>query len=138
MAEKTFNQDFKGYYLNTTSLPSISGVYVVQSYIYNKDKDNISLKNLIYIGKADDINNRVTNHEKIDDWKKELKYEEQLCYSYTEVSTIYNERVEAALINANQPIVNTEYKIWFPFDKTTVNSNGRFSLLKENIVVNRY
>lgn len=67
-----------------------------------------------------------------------LKSGEELCYSYTKVSVDYNERVEAALINHNQPIVNIEYKSAFPFDTTIVNSTGNFNLLKDKIKVNRH
>jgi len=140
MAEKIFNQEFKGYWLqkNVLELPNHSGVYIVQAYIYNKEKDNVSLIRLIYIGKADNINDRVNNHEKLVDWKKELKQGEELCYSCTNVSTDYNERVEAALINSNQPIVNVEYKNSFPFDTTVINSNGLFMMLRKKIKVIRH
>lgn len=140
MAEKTFNQEFKGYWRdkNKGGLPSYSGVYVVQSCVYINRNDSVTLKQLIYIGKADNVCDRVKNHEKYEDWKKELNNGEELCYSSTEISTMYNERVEAALINANQPKVNTEYKNSFPFDKTHVNSTGRYSKLKKNITVERH
>lgn len=141
MAEKTFEQTFEGYWreINKHSLPTYSGVYIVQSCTHNKEKGIVDLKKLIYIGKADsNIKDRVQNHEKLEDWKKYLKPGEQLCYSCTELSSLYNERVEAALINKNQPIVNVEYKNSFPFDKTHVNSSGRYSTLIEKITVIRH
>lgn len=69
MAEKTFNQEFEGYRreLNKSGLPTESGVYVVQSCTYNKETKKVSLQKLIYIGKADNINDRVNNHEKLED-----------------------------------------------------------------------
>ncbi|WP_417558768.1 GIY-YIG nuclease family protein [Mesoflavibacter zeaxanthinifaciens] len=141
MAEKIFDQDFEGFWreINKSGLPTYSGVYVVQSCIYNKEESTVTLKKLIYIGKADkSIRHRVQEHEKLNDWKKELRTGEVLCYSCTEVNSIYNERVEAALINANKPIVNFEYKYSFPFNKTHVNSRGRYSKLKEQITVIRH
>ncbi|MBN4047342.1 GIY-YIG nuclease family protein [bacterium AH-315-P13] len=137
MADKTFNQEFDGYWreTNKTGLPKESGVYVVQSCLYNKEEKTVSLIKLIYIGKADNLNERVNNHEKLEDWKKELKDGEELCYSMTMVSSIYNERVEAALINSNQPIINIEYKDSFPFDKTNINCSKKYSTLKENVIV---
>lgn len=141
MAEKIFNQEFEGYWreINKSSLPTYPGVYVVQSCIHNKEEGTVALKKLIYIGKADySIRDRVQQHEKLENWKKELMIGEELCYSCTNVSSIYNERVEAALININKPIVNIEYKHSFPFDKTHVNSRGRYSKLKERITVIRH
>ncbi len=140
MAEKTFDLKFDGYKLeeNKLGLPEYSGVYVVHSCIYNKKEDTVSLMRLLYIGKAGNINDRVNNHEKLENWKKELKEEEQLCYNYTKVNTAYNNRVEAALINANQPIVNVDYKESFPFDSTIINCSNRYNLLKENIKVTKH
>ncbi|CAM1354718.1 GIY-YIG nuclease family protein [Tenacibaculum halocynthiae] len=140
MAEKIFNQEFNGYWLESgiSNLPKVSGVYIVQSCLYNKEMKEVNLKRLIYIGKADNILERVSSHEKLEDWEKELKEGEQLCYSYTKINATYNNRVEAALININQPIVNIEYKKAFPFDTTIVNSRKTYSLLKEKIEVKRH
>jgi excinuclease UvrABC nuclease subunit len=140
MAEKTFNQEFKGYRLESglNSLTKDSGVYGVYRCKYDKDENTVSLKQLIYIGKADDLNDRLNNHEKKDDWKGYLKTGEVLCFNYTLVDTYYNERVEAALINSNQPPENIEYKNSFPFDKTTVNCSGKHEFIKKVNIVNRH
>ena len=140
MAEKSFNQEFEGYWreINKSSLSTYSGVYIVQSCIHNKKEGTVSLKKLIYIGKADNIKERVDNHERLNEWLNELGYGEELCYSSTAIHKLYNERVEATLINSNQPIVNTEYKDSFQFDTTHINSSGRYSTLKENITVKRH
>lgn len=140
MAEKTFHKEFEGYWRdqNSSSLPIYSGVYIVQSCIYNKKEDTVSLKKLIYIGKADDVNDRINNHEKRNDWIKELKDGEELCYNCTNINTLENERVEAALINMNQPSVNKKYKNSFPFDRTTVNSSGKYSNIIQSITIERH
>ena len=71
MAEQTFNQDFKGYRRESkiSTLPTNSGVYGVYRCIFNKDRETVTLNELIYIGKADDLNNRLNNHEDWEDWK---------------------------------------------------------------------
>ena len=140
MAEKTFDQEFNGYRLesNIKTLSTKSGVYGVYRCIYNREKDTVDLKELIYIGKADDINDRINTHEKWDDWKTYLKRGESICFCYTFIDKNYNERVEAALINYNQPPENIEYKNSFPFDKTTVNCSGRHRFIKKSNIVNRH
>ena len=140
MAEKTFNQEFKGYRLESDikSLSTNSGVYGVYRCIHDKDKDNVSLKELIYIGKADDLNDRINNHNKWDDWRTYLKKGEIICFCYTFVDKVYNERVEATLINSNQPPENIEYKDSFPFDKTIVNCSGKHQYIKKNNTVIRH
>ena len=137
MAEKTFNQEFEGYWraVNVGGLPKVSGIYTVQSCIHNKKEGTVSLKKLIYIGEAEDIQNRILNHERWKEWEKHLKINEELCFNITRIESAYRERVEAALINSNQPPLNNEYKYSFPFDETHVNSSERYSLLKQRITV---
>lgn len=140
MAEITLDQEFNGYRLenNIKSLSTKSGVYGVYRCIYNKEKDTVDLEQLIYIGKADDINDTINNHEKWKDWKKYLKTVESICFFYTFIDKDYNERVEATLINSNKPPENVEYKNSFPFDKTTVNCSGRHQFIKMSNIVNRH
>lgn len=140
MAEKTFNQEFKGYRLESglNSLTTDSGVYGVYRCIYDKDANTVSLKQLIYIGKANDLNDRLNNHGDKDDWKSYLKTGEVLCFNYSLVNTSYNERVEAALINSNQPPENIEYRNSFPFEKTTVICSGKNEFIKKVNIVNNH
>ena len=139
MAEKSFSLDFKGYRRegNISGLPSISGVYCVYVCSYNADKDTVSLKNLIYIGESDDINDRINGHERWDDWESHVGSDEELCFSYVEVDSYYRERVEAALIFKHKPEENTEYKDSFPFDTTTIETTGRNEFLKSKFTVYR-
>lgn len=140
MAEKKFNQLFKGYKLESAiaNFFEKSGVYGVYRCVYNKKENTVSLKQLIYIGKADDLKDRITKHEKWDDWRGYKKSGETLCFCYTYIDKDCNERVEAALINSNQPPENTEYKNAFPFDKTTVICSGYHDFIKESNIVNRH
>lgn len=140
MAEQTFNQVFKGYRLEAglKTLTTESGVYGVYRCNYNKEKDTVSLKQLIYIGKADNLHDRINNHDKYDEWYLYLETGEELCFCYTLVEVNSNERVEAALINSNQPPINTEYKNAFPFDKTTVICSGKHEFIKDKNIVLRH
>ena len=137
MAEKTFHQEFDGYWraANASSIPKASGIYTVQSCIHNKKEGTVSLKKLIYIGEAEDLHERVLNHDKWKEWEKHLKINEELCFNITRIGFTHRERVEAALIYANQPPVNIEYKDSFPFDTTHINSSEKYSLLKQRITV---
>lgn len=140
MAEQTFNQEFKGYRRESkiSTLSKDSGVYGVYRCTFDSETELVSLKELIYIGKADNINDRINGHEDWDIWRKELKTGEEICFCYTFVGTSYNERVEAALINSNKPKLNIEYKNAFPFDKTTVKCSGEHRFIKTTNIVNRH
>lgn len=140
MAEQTFNQEFKGYRIESdiSTLSANSGVYGVYRCTYDENKNSVSLKELIYIGKADDLNERINKHEDWDDWRSELNDGEQICFCYTFVDKTSNERVEAALINSNQPRLNIEYNNAFPFDKTTVNCLGKHKFIKSKNIVSKH
>lgn len=140
MAEKIFNQEFKGYRRESkiSTLSTESGVYGVYRCHYNESDKTVSLKELIYIGKADNLNDRINNHEDWEVWRDELKTGEQICFCYSFVDKSNNERVEATLINSNKPRLNIEYKNAFPFDKTTVNCSGEHEFIKKVNIVNRH
>ena len=138
MAEKTFDQKFIGYLIESdiSTLSTEPGVYGVYRCIYNAKKNVVILKALIYIGKADKLNVRINKHEDWDDWKEQLKTNEDICFCYTFVAKTNNERVEAALINSNKPPLNVEYKNAFPFDKTIVNCSGNHEFIKQSNIAN--
>jgi excinuclease UvrABC nuclease subunit len=139
MAEKSFNQSFEGYWRepNKGSLPQKSGVYCVYECTFNQAKKNVSIHELIYIGESEDVNKRVSNHEKLKDWEKHVRKGNQLCYCFTEVDDDDRDRVEAALINKHKPPENTEYKNDFPFDTTSLDISGDAALLEKSFVVKR-
>lgn len=139
MTEQSYNLNFEGYwrYINRGGVPKSSGVYCVYTSIYNEQKKTITLNKLIYIGESENVNERLQNHEKEDYWKKHLKANEILSFSCAKVESSYRERTEAALIFKHKPPVNTEYVTSFPFDTTTIKSNGETALLNPSFTVYR-
>ncbi len=134
---KTFDLKFDGYYrdINKASLPSCSGIYCVYTCSYDPSEKMVSLKKLIYIGQAEDINKRLSNHEKYEDWKSYLKSGETLCYNYTSVSINDLDRCENALIYKHQPIENTQCKKEFNYLQTTLNITGRSKFLNSSFTL---
>ena len=139
MAAQTFNVDIQGYWRdqNKSGIPSHSGVYFVYVASYNQQTDKLTLNRLIYIGESDNVNKRIQNHEKYDEWKRYLSSGTELCFSTGQVDGDNRFRVEAAYIFKHKPPVNTEYVDSFPFDQTTVVSTGRTALLNTNFTVYR-
>jgi len=139
MAIQTFTIELDGYWRepNKSSIPSKSGVYCVYSCVYNANEKTVSIKKLIYIGESEDVNDRISDHEKLPDWKKHLKTGEVLCYSFGGVATISRTRCEAAMIFKQKPPENTEYVSSFPFDQTTMNLSGETALISASFTVNR-
>ncbi len=139
MAEKTFNIEFKGYWRepNIGGVPEESGVYCVYECTHNTSEKTVSIHELIYIGEADDVRNRIETHEKKDDWKQHVRNGNELCFSFAPFPSTDRDRVEAALIFHHKPPVNDEYKDSFPFDRTTISISGRTVKLNTHFTVER-
>lgn len=139
MASKTYSQAFNGYWRdkNRAGIPSVSGVYCVYAGKYNSAQDKVTLKRLLYIGQAENINRRLSNHECENDWNNELESGEEVMFSYTQLGVSDLDRFEAAMIYKHKPPVNVEYKNNFPFDETSVYTSGKNALLYTSFTVYR-
>ena len=139
MAAQTYNMDFDGYCRdqNKGGLPEKSGVYCVYSCVHNKSAKTVSIKKLIYIGEAANVNSRVANHERYNDWKRHLKSGEELCFNFGGIGDSDRDRCEAALIFKHKPLENTEYVDSFPYDQTTMKLTGKTALLETSFTVYR-
>jgi excinuclease UvrABC nuclease subunit len=139
MASQAFEIEFDGYWREPAKggTPSASGIYCVYSCVHNKEEKTVSIKKLIYIGESGDVKDRLSGHEKLDDWKKHVKTGEVLCYSVAEVAATNRVRCEAAMINKHKPPVNTEYVNSFPFDQTTMKLSGKTKKLHTEFTVIR-
>jgi len=138
MSSKTYNLSFDGYWLEAGigGLPERSGIYCVYVCSYNRLKNTVSPKKLIYIGESEDVRDRIANHEKWSEWRRYLQSGEELCFSAALINgNTDRERTEAAMIYKHKPPCNTEYKDSFPYDETTVRTSGRKALLHDYFTV---
>lgn len=127
-----YNITFDGYWrdINKNSLPSFGGIYFVYSCIYNKEPRTVTLKELLYIGKAINIHDRIANHERLDDFKKALKEDQELCYSCSSISPNDMDIVENALIFMQKPTLNDQLKDGFYHPDSEFSIEGKCALLK--------
>jgi len=139
MAEKTIDVKFDGYWrdVNKAGLPAKSGIYCVYECTYNVEAKTVSLQSLIYIGESEDVQNRVANHEKYNDWLKHVKKGNELCFSCGEIASADRSRAEAAMIFKHKPPENDEYVDSFPFDRTIMSLAGKTALLNTSFTVTR-
>jgi excinuclease UvrABC nuclease subunit len=133
----TINLDFEGYWreVNKGGIPSKSGVYLVYVCRHNKSESTVTLDRLIYIGEAEDVQDRIANHEKWPKWRQSVPKGSEICFSVAGVTSPDRERAEATLIYYHNPPCNDEYKDSFPFEETTVKSTEQCALLSSLITV---
>jgi excinuclease UvrABC nuclease subunit len=139
MAYQEFAIEFKGYWREekVSNIPSESGVYCVYECTHNEEKKTVSIHKLIYIGESCNVNERITKHEKREDWKKHVRPGNVLCFNFAYVESNHRDRVEAALIYKHKPLENVDYKYNFPFDDTKLEIIGQTALLFSNFTVVR-
>lgn len=80
---------------------------------------------------------RHTEHEKRELFMAELRPSEVLFYSCAPVAKADLDRVENALVFEMHPKLNDKLTETFPYDSTTVVSDGQCSLLKKQFTVER-
>lgn len=132
MVAKTYSLTFGGYWLAdaVSSLPPSSGIYGVYACSYNPSLNQVSLRQLLYIGEAANVRDRVSVHERWNDWRNRLTAGERLCFSAADISPQADrERAEAAMIFKHKPPCNVLCKDSFAFDTTTISTSGRNALL---------
>lgn len=138
MFSNNYNLSFSGYWLqaNVGSMPSGSGIYCVYTCTYNLQLNQVNIRRLIYIGEAENVQQRVSGHEKWKDWKRHLSVGEQLCFSTAAITySADRDRAEAALIFWHKPTGNAEYVNRFPFQNTGITTSGRNALLASQFSV---
>lgn len=125
---------FNGYWTSATALPSYGGIYCV--YAGKKTASGVVLNRLMYAGESVDINNRVSNHEKEEEWRSFLKYGEILIFSAAkEIYAPNREQGEAAIIHRHKPPVNIEHKYSFRYNDTHMELSGETALLDTSFIV---
>ena len=78
-----YNILFRGYRrdCNRAGLPTYSGIYIVYRCTFNQEKQTVSLKELLYIGQAQNIRDRISGHDKREEFFNAAKEGEQICHA---------------------------------------------------------
>ena len=98
------------HYGQSSSFPESSGIYCVFSE---------HLGDLIYIGQASNIRERIQNHERWSDFEKH-KTGEQLATTYALLGVSYRDEVEGRLIKNNKPPENKTVPTAYFYGKLTL------------------
>lgn len=128
---RSFNLFFDGYWreANKQYVSEGSGVYLIYRCRYLPEQDTVSLSQLIYIGKADNIKTRIANHSE-KEFSKVLEAGETLCYAYSLIEKKELDLVENALVFAEQPQCNIQLKDNYSHEDAHFTIEGACSLMK--------
>jgi len=105
---RTIKVDFNGYISDKDKkqLPEYCGIYLVYSFRCNLMTFTYEPEKLIYIGQSDDVQKRLSEHEKHDDFVKECGMLGKLYYAYAKVDKKDLDIVENALVFIQKPVLN--------------------------------
>lgn len=134
---KSYSLNFEGSWIdvNRHFMPNYAGVYLVYRGTHNAEKQTVNCAEIIYIGKALDIRQRLSNHDKRNAFVNELQNGEVLFYSCAKVPIEDLDRVENALIYKMQPKLNDILKDSFLYPITRVISEGACALLTKDFTL---
>lgn len=138
MTARSYSLEFEGYWRepSISGLPARSGIYGVYASTYDTGQGTVSLNRLLYIGEGADLRERVGNHDRWQDWKRQLKTGEVICVNVALISPQADrQRAEAAMIFKHKPPCNTEFADKFPFDTTTITTSGKNALMVASFTV---
>lgn len=132
-----YKLEFEGYWREgrEDGLPKCAGVYCVYAATYNKVENTVSLHQLLYIGKSEDVHERHRDHEAKPRWKRKLSDGQILCYSMARLAKQSLSICEAAMIKKHQPPCNELLTDQFPHGATHIVTIGRNALLSRDFVV---
>lgn len=122
--DRVYNLMFNGYCRDISHIPHVSGVYCVSKGTYSVQSNTVTITELLYIGGATDINQRLNNPEDIRIWQERTVSPELLWYSFAPLDADVD-RCVAALVFLNQPTCNTAGRDRFTYQDTVVNIQGR-------------
>lgn len=134
---KLYSLKFDGSWIdkNRHYIPNYSGVYLVYRGIHNAAAQTLNCNEILYIGQAKDVRQRLSNHEKRAAFINELQTGEILFYSCAKVPLEDLDRVENALIYKMKPRINDKLKEEFLYPITRIVSEGACALLNKDFTL---
>lgn len=126
-----YNVTFKGYRrdCNASTLPDYSGIFMIYRCKYNPDNDTVTLLELFYIGQSKNLNNEVNYHARHEEFLKEAKVGEEICYAYAKLPESSLDIIENALVFSQKPRLNTYLKDNFNHSASEFHIDGNCALL---------
>lgn len=128
----TYNLNFRGYWIDShkNGLPEGSGIYLVYKCVYKENIRKVSLRELVYIGQANNLKTRIDTHDKREKFLQDCVAGETICYSIAEIPQKDLDIVESALIFMQNPKFNERKCDVFNYDTTELHLEGRCGLMK--------
>lgn len=103
---------------------------MVYRCVYDSASNEVALKEIIYIGKTGDLNERLNGHDKSSMFQSACEVGEEICYAYATVSMDDLDVVENALIFAQKPKLNSELVNSYKYENGAFLVEGKCALLK--------
>jgi hypothetical protein len=126
MAAKEFQINVNGYWReqNKSELPITSGIYCVYTCILDGNQGEVEVSRLIYVGSAENVNEKISKAEELSQWESYLSGGEQLAYTFGAVDSKFMERCASAIVFIHRPPANNGHSKKFSFEPTLIVLSG--------------
>src|SRR5271169_5494035 len=137
MATKEFQINVEGYWHehNKSELPIKSGIYCVYSCTHDGNPREVEASRLIYVGSAENVNEKIAKAEDLSQWKSYLSDGELLGYTFGAVDSSFIERCADAIAFIHRPPANNGHLIKFNFEATLIVLSGITPFLRTTFLV---
>lgn len=116
-------------------MPAYSGIFIVYDTIYNLATDTVSLQKIIYIGEAENIRERIENHDMLETWKQYAQPGNELSFSAAHIDSSFRTRIKAAFIYHFKPPANSVFTDKYLYPPTRMVLSGKTAWLKSEFEV---
>ena len=101
---------FEGYWLRDelSEMYTYPGIYCVYRCTFNVKTNELTPKELVYIGRAEDVQRRLREHNsyRFDEWEEHFPINDKLCFTYAYMKKANLKICEAALLHEVFPRFN--------------------------------
>lgn len=128
---------FSGYWseYNCGLIPQRSGVFCVYRAHFDEQSKTTTMRELLYIGSAANVNQEVADHPLVNRWRACLEPTDCLSFSFGSVAAPDLVACETALVMQHQPRCNEPVAAVFPFERLSLTLTNRTPLLQRRFTV---
>ena len=137
MAVPSLTIKFSGYWseYNRGLMPRRPGVFCVYRACFDDQSKTTTMRELLHVGAASNVNECLVDHAQIDRWRVCLMPTESLSFSFGSVALPDLAACELALVMRHRPRCNTEVPAVYPFGRVALKLTHRTPLLHNRFTV---
>lgn len=132
--------EFKGYWLDSDSLPITSGIYCVYECFLDKsflNLNRLNIQRLLFIGYGLNVKESIQEHNQLNKMRQNKDDFPFICFSYCELNKVELETIYDAMVFHHHPILNRSSKTRTFVDDISIQVHGNIEKLDPFFIVKK-